>query len=1267
MVVRSGPIQSPEEVGTVSNEVIVKITPGARPEEIDAAREKFGATLLESTETLGLERWSIPEGTRGELLDEGKNDPAIEYVQPNRLFSVAQTVPNDPDFGQLWGLENTGQTGGRIDADVDGPEAWDLETGSSNVVVSVIDTGIDYTHPDLDDNMWINRGEVAGNGIDDDGNGFVDDYHGYDFVNEDGDPFDDYFHGTHVAGTIAAEGNNSLGVTGVAWDAQLMAVKVLDAGGFGTEFDIIQGIEYSALTGADISNNSYRGYGFSQGIYDAIALAGANGHLFVAAAGNETNDNDINPAYPASYNLDNIVAVAATTADDTIASFSNYGAATVDLGAPGDNIFSTLPGNGYGSLSGTSMATPHVAGTAALLLSQNPDLSVSELKSLLLDTTDPLATLAGLSVSGGRLNAANALNADLPPVELVGTEGPDVLTGTSGRDIIRGLGGDDTIQGLQGADQLFGDDGRDLVTGGTGNDTVHGGSGNDNLLAGDGLDVVFGDNGDDTILGGEGDDVLDGGDGRDRILAEAGDDTVTGGAANDMLDGGDGDDQVAGGNGNDTIHGGRGSDSLTGDAGTDTITGGTGNDTVNGDAGADRLIGVDPTSADAAGRDEIDRLSGGSQGDIFVVGDTATPYYDDGDPLTPGEADYALIADFNPTEDQIELAGAPDAYILDFFRSDTGIRNADLIYDAGVSARGERVATLENVPAGLSIADPAFVFMGGTENPSRMTAITSPLTTSLAANGSGEQIIAQQAPITLPTDLLDGAGFRWDIQGDGSIGDGTSDAYDGGLRVNEFPFFPTAETEDGGREIVIGPAQLGGVEVVRKIYVPTDQPWARFLEIVTNNGPSTANFSLNVLSNLGSDGSTFIAGTSSGDTVFDVHDQWIVTDDVDAGGDPTMLHVIGGDNALSPALASLSLDDLSFRYDLSLAPGETQIIMHFASQNPDQATALTLGPVLEEPGADALAGISDAELARIVNFVVEEPVPVIGTEGDDLLTGTDHSDIIEGRGGNDVIQGLGGNDRLSGEAGSDVIAGGNGGDTLSGGTENDVLSGDAGDDAINGDAGSDDLIGGTGNDALNGGLGNDRLLGEDGDDLIDGGDGDDTADGGAGTDTVAGGRGGDLVLGGSGDDRLAGDEGADTLQGGAGNDQIEGGAGVDRIIGANTAAETFGFGETDVLTGGSERDMFVLGDRTHVFYDDQDPLSSGEGDFALITDFRNAEDHIELSGESDLYRLDFFEPSDGVFNAALIYDTDEARGDLIAVLQNVSVNLEITDPAFLFV
>jgi subtilisin family serine protease len=261
----------------------------------------------------------------------------------------------------------------------------------------------------LANNIWTNPGEIAGDGIDNDGNGYVDDIHGYDFVNNDADPMDDNSHGTHVAGTIAAEGNNGTGVAGVNWSAQIMPLKFLDAGGWGDTFGAIQAVEYATMMGAKLTSNSWGGGGYSQALYDAIAAAGDAGQLFVAAAGNSSSDNDTYPEYPASYDLDNIIAVAATDNNDQLAWFSNYGAASVDLGAPGVDIYSTFPGNSYGTLSGTAMATPHVSGVAALLWAQNPDMTPEQVKNRILASADPIPALEGHTVSGGRLNAFRAL------------------------------------------------------------------------------------------------------------------------------------------------------------------------------------------------------------------------------------------------------------------------------------------------------------------------------------------------------------------------------------------------------------------------------------------------------------------------------------------------------------------------------------------------------------------------------------------------------------------------------------------------------------------------------------------------------------------------------------------------------------------------------------------------------------------------------------------------------------------------------------------
>jgi subtilisin family serine protease len=339
---------------------------------------------------------------------------AVSYFEPNFVSSVS-VLPNDTQLGSLWGLNNTGQSGGVVDADIDAPEAWEVSTGSSSIVVAVIDTGVSYTHPDLADNMWRNPGETAGNGIDDDGNGFIDDIYGWDFVNNDSNPMDDNKHGTHVAGTIAAEGNNSSGVVGVNWNSSIMALKFLSSGGSGTTANAILSVNYATMmrelygVNVRVASNSWGGGPFSQGLFDAISNMNDAGILFVAAAGNSADNADVSPHYPAAYNVPNVISVAATDRFDQLASFSTYGLNSVDLGAPGVDILSTVLNGGYSSLSGTSMATPHVSGVAALAWSIAPNATVSEVKAALLGGVDPIPALAGKTVTGGRLNAAETI------------------------------------------------------------------------------------------------------------------------------------------------------------------------------------------------------------------------------------------------------------------------------------------------------------------------------------------------------------------------------------------------------------------------------------------------------------------------------------------------------------------------------------------------------------------------------------------------------------------------------------------------------------------------------------------------------------------------------------------------------------------------------------------------------------------------------------------------------------------------------------------
>ena len=406
-------------------QVIVKFKPGIQQtaiNEINAFKQSLGASVQSTTKTLGIECWTITGCSVADAIATCSKNPLIEYAEPNYLLSINTTIPNDPNFNQLWGLNNTGQTGGTLDADIDAPEAWDISTGNK-VVVGVIDTGVDYTHADLKDNMWTNPGETPGNGIDDDGNGYIDDYYGYDFINNDGDPLDDHSHGTHVAGTIAAKGNNGIGVIGVAPQAKIMALKIFNANGNTDSFSAIKAIEYSTTMGVKLTNNSWGGGGYSQTLYDAIAAAGKAGQLFIASAGNSGSNNDTNPSYPASYNLDNIIAVANTNQNDQLSGTSNYGSTSVDLGAPGSSIYSTIPGGGYSFKSGTSMAAPHVSGVAALLFSQNPGLSYLDVKNKILNSVDPIPALQGKTVSGGRLNAYKALTGGTtPPLKFTGDD-----------------------------------------------------------------------------------------------------------------------------------------------------------------------------------------------------------------------------------------------------------------------------------------------------------------------------------------------------------------------------------------------------------------------------------------------------------------------------------------------------------------------------------------------------------------------------------------------------------------------------------------------------------------------------------------------------------------------------------------------------------------------------------------------------------------------------------------------------------------------------
>ena len=397
----------PRAATSVPGRILVRFRAGADAGDRAVARASVNATRARAFRLVpGLELLATTEPTDAALARlRARSD--VAYAEPDFIVQATE-VTDDPELSNLWGLEQPS------DLDIDAPEAWD-RTAGAGVVVAVIDSGVDLDHPDLAGNLWTNPDETPGNGMDDDDNGYVDDVHGWDFVQNDAEPDDANGHGTHVAGTIAAVGNNALGVVGVAHQARIMPVRMLDAEGRGTVSAGVAAIEYAYRTGARLSNNSWGWHGAaSYSLEDAIRAANGADHLVVAAAGNAGVDTDEYPHFPSAYALPNVIAVAATDADDDLASFSNIGAVSVDVAAPGVAILSTEPGGGYQSMDGTSMASPHVSGVAALVRAAYPSWTVSQVRAQILRTVRRVPALAGVVATGGVVNAAAAL--ELQPV-----------------------------------------------------------------------------------------------------------------------------------------------------------------------------------------------------------------------------------------------------------------------------------------------------------------------------------------------------------------------------------------------------------------------------------------------------------------------------------------------------------------------------------------------------------------------------------------------------------------------------------------------------------------------------------------------------------------------------------------------------------------------------------------------------------------------------------------------------------------------------------
>lgn len=352
--------------------------------------------------------------------------PWVEYVEPNykvKSSAPAIPLPNDVFFNYQWGSHNTAQfSGGKVEADIDAPEAWKLYKPTSQIIVAVIDTGVDYSHQDLGSNIWINSAEDLNrdgkitkediNGKDDDKNGLIDDVAGWNFSKNNNNPMDDNGHGTHVSGIIAARISNQAGIAGIAGQGyvKIMPLKFLAANGSGYVADAVNALAYATSKQAKIANNSWGGSGYSQAMLAAMQKFEASGGLFIAAAGNSNKNNDTAPYYPASYNLSNVLAVASISYDNQLSTFSNYGASSVQLAAPGTYIASTWPNNQYALLSGTSMAAPCVSGVAALLWSQKgANTTAAQIRTTLLNTVKKNTAISKYTSTSGVVNANNAL------------------------------------------------------------------------------------------------------------------------------------------------------------------------------------------------------------------------------------------------------------------------------------------------------------------------------------------------------------------------------------------------------------------------------------------------------------------------------------------------------------------------------------------------------------------------------------------------------------------------------------------------------------------------------------------------------------------------------------------------------------------------------------------------------------------------------------------------------------------------------------------
>ncbi len=1089
----------------VPDRLIIRFEKSTSAKQRAAVRKKFEVRRIKALPLDGMEVGSIPRDSDEKQLAAAISDqPGVAYAQTDNYVQVT-TTPNDPSFSNLWGLHNTGQTvnttTGTADADIDGPEAWDLFSGSDATNVAVIDTGVDYDHEDLEANIWSNPGETGSgketNGIDDDSNGLIDDFRGWDFAGEtyavptsDNDPDDVHSHGTHVAGTIGAEGNNGTGITGVNWDASIIPVKGLDDAGYGTDSTLVPALMYAGQH-AKVVNGSFGGGGYSQASRDAIHANPQT--LYVFAAGNSNSDVDSQEFYPCSYDEPNVVCVAATTQDDTRSSFSNYGATEVDLGAPGSNILSTTPNDNYAYYQGTSMASPHVAGAASLMRSYEPTAGAAEIKSVLLDSADPIAALNGITVSGGRLNVAKAIE-DLRPADgtAVVQSGNGRLSYTAGND-----SSNDVAISLGGGTYTLEDTGATMTAGSgctlvNSHEATCSASGIDEIRVrtGDLADdivssaatatTVFAGPGDDTIATGSGDDNLDGGSGNDAISGGGGLDTAdystrtTGvtvtldGTANDGESGETDDidtdvENVSGGIGNDSLTGSASANVLSGNSGADTLIAGDGDDTL--------LPGLG-----------TDSVSGGAGVDTVEYSDRLAP------------VTVSLDGNANDGED-----GENDAVSSDIENAVGGDGDDTLIGSSGVNtldggAGNDRIRS--GAAADVSIGGPGVDVADYSDRTAAVSVSIDDLAND-GESGEGDNVGTDIESITGGSDDDTLSGSSADNTFDGGAG---SDVFVGSSGTDTVTYSSRSTAVNA---TIDGNANDG--ESGEGDDVGTD-----IENIVGGSGNDvlTGDANANLLS--GNDGNDTLNG-NDGDDVLDGG----YGDDVHNGGD-------GSDTA-----------DYGMRLDWAAYEA-----------NLDGGVEVTID------------GVADDGFGTEADNVKLDVENVNGTVFSDLLEGSDANNRLDGSDSGDLLIGGDGDDELIGGAadetefgypvGTNYFEPGNGDDYVDTGALYTELVADPGADTYysNGLSGAQlsyaartaDINASIDNTANDGEVGEgDNIRGSWS--VVTGGSGDDTIKAAIGGGILA-------LIGGPGNDTLTGSGGWTQLKGDDGNDQLNVGAGV---------------------------------------------------------------------------------------------------------------------------